>query len=459
MRVKLIVIGIVIFFLSSNSLTSIGQKSNTLEFSNLASSQSLPAGDPYIIMFSNYTDGAGDDNLWAVQLRFDIDLGIIESEFDNKSLPLITDEWVEVKINIDLNNDWMKIYYNDELLHQKAWSAGPENTGNGIVNLSAVNLFSDTSTSVYFDDFVLEEVGKDILWSDNFDIYEDGSPIHGQGGWKGWDNDSNFTAYVSTFRNRSYPKGLEIFRGVDIVREYFGNSSGEFVYSVWMYYPDNFAPSMPEITGPEGGAVDRSYDYSFVSTDPELDDVWYNISWGDGESEEWIGPFESGEEIIFNHSWSQIGEYIIRAKARDVQGLESKLSEPFYVTISNPPSAPEIIGPNKVKKGREYDFTFSSADPDGDEVKYVVDWGDELTDETKYYSSGTRVNISHIWTEKGEFVIKAYAVDINNAESNISTIEVSVPKNKATFFHNNFQNYLFQTFSIYFRMIKNLLGC
>ena len=239
MRAKIVVIGILLFFLSCSSLVGIGIKGNNEAFFDFSSNQILPIGDPYFIMLSDYTDGAGDDNLWAVQLRFDIDLGIVESEFDNKSLPLITDEWVEIRINIDLNNDWMQIYYNDDLLHQKAWSAGPENTGNGITNLSAVNLFSDTQTAVYFDDFVLEEVDEGIIWSDNFDSYEDGSPIHGQGGWKGWDNNPESTAYVSSLKNRSAPNALEISAGADIVRTYFGNYSGEFVYSAWMYFPEN----------------------------------------------------------------------------------------------------------------------------------------------------------------------------------------------------------------------------
>jgi len=459
MKTKIvIVLGILLFFLSCNCLMGISIKRDREAFFDFSSYQILPVGDPYFIMLSDYTDGAGDDNLWALQLRFDIDLGIIESEFDNKSLPLITDEWVEIRINIDLNNDWMKIYYNDELLHQKAWSAGPENNGNGIVNLSAVNLFSDTQTSVFFDDFILEEVGEGVIWYDDFDTYESGSPIHGQGGWKGWDNNSENTGYVNSFKNKSFPNALEISAGADIVHTYFGNYSGEFVYSAWIYFPDNIAPFPPDINGSKGGAVGRSYEYEFVTTDPDLDDVWYNVSWGDGEYEEWFGPFKSGEEVVVSHSWSETGNYIIRAKAKDVKDFESKWSEPFNVIISNPPSAPEIIGPEKIRKDVEYDFTFSSIDPDGDDIKYIVDWGDDKTDETTFYYSGTEVKISHTWTEKGDFIIKAYAVDINNVESNASKIDITVPKNKDSFFQTYLKNYLFRVFPNYFRIIEVIFG-
>ena len=37
-------------------------------------------------VLSDYTDGGGANNIWAVQIRIDADQGIIESEFDEESL-------------------------------------------------------------------------------------------------------------------------------------------------------------------------------------------------------------------------------------------------------------------------------------------------------------------------------------------------------------------------------------
>ena len=34
-------------------------------------------------------------------------------------------------------------------------------------------------------------------WSDDFESYEVGSGLHGQGGWMGWNDDPAFDAYVS----------------------------------------------------------------------------------------------------------------------------------------------------------------------------------------------------------------------------------------------------------------------
>ena len=83
------------------------------------------------------------------------------------------------------------------------------------------------------------------------------------------------------------------------------------------------APETPEIDGPTEGKPDINYDYSFVTTDPENDDVFYYIDWGDGQIEEWIGPYQSGEEITINHSWNEQGTFQIQAKAKDTSQHES----------------------------------------------------------------------------------------------------------------------------------------
>ena len=433
---KFLRIYVLILFFSVSIISGIGvnnisdsELSNAFDIAN----QTLPQGNVYFIMLSDYTDGAGDDNLWAVQLRFDIDQYIVESEFDNKTLPLITDNWVEIRIYIDPGYDWMEVYYNGELLVEKKWSAGPDNEGNGIVNLSAVDLFSDSSKSVYFDDFCLEEIGSGVIWSDNFDSYENGSSIHGQGGWKGWDNNSDCTAYVSSVKSRSPPHSLDIKTPADLVHTYFGNYSGEFNYTVWIYYPENIPPTAPIISGPEGGGVGEFYEYSFVSTDFNLDDLYYFIDWGDGNIEEWVGPYASGEEVTISHLWSEIGEYEIRAKARDISENESDWSEPFDVIISNPPIKPTINGPISGKIGDVYTYFATTTDPDGDQIYYMFDWGDDFNTSWRGpFNSGETGEAKHSWNEQGSYSISVKAKDVYGAESDWSyPLEVTIPRDKA----------------------------
>lgn len=74
-------------------------------------------------------------------------------------------------------------------------------------------------------------------WSDNFDSYANGSALHGQGGWAGWNGDPNATAYVTNLRARSAPHSADIRPTSDIVQEFTGINSGIWIISGWCYVP------------------------------------------------------------------------------------------------------------------------------------------------------------------------------------------------------------------------------
>lgn len=86
---------------------------------------------------------------------------------------------------------------------------------------------------------------------------------------------------------------------------------------------ENEAPYAPTINGVTGGKAGESYGYTLSVHDPDDDNIYFYIEWGDDTSSEWIGPFESDEEIISNHTFIEQGMYTIRAKAKDVYGVES----------------------------------------------------------------------------------------------------------------------------------------
>jgi hypothetical protein len=90
----------------------------------------------------------------------------------------------------------------------------------------------------------------------------------------------------------------------------------------------NEGPGNPEISGPSSGIVGISYDYSFVSIDPDDDDIAeYTIDWGDGTDETITGPFKSGIPQTKSHTWISEGTYTIKAKAKDIFGYESDWGE------------------------------------------------------------------------------------------------------------------------------------
>ncbi|KYK30710.1 MAG: hypothetical protein AYK22_08500 [Thermoplasmatales archaeon SG8-52-3] len=95
-------------------------------------------------------------------------------------------------------------------------------------------------------------------------------------------------------------------------------------------------PNQPLIDGPTEVEIGHEYDFTFITTDPENADVYYYIDWGDGEIEEWTGPYPSGQEITLSHIWLVRGNVTVQAKAKNTYGTESVWSEPYIVTILAP---------------------------------------------------------------------------------------------------------------------------
>ncbi len=112
------------------------------------------SGMTYFIMLSSYDD-TGATDVWAVQVHFDSELGLVESEFAGDQLPLITGQWVQIRCEIDLTADWLQIFYNNVLLSEHAWTDTVQGTGGGSLNIAAVDLFANGATPVYYDDISL----------------------------------------------------------------------------------------------------------------------------------------------------------------------------------------------------------------------------------------------------------------------------------------------------------------
>lgn len=97
----------------------------------------------------------------------------------------------------------------------------------------------------------------------------------------------------------------------------------------------NNPPEKPTITGPQKAKAGNNLEFFISTNDPEEDDVYYCIDWGNGSDEVCIGPFQSGEQIQVNHIWEEKGTYIIKVKAKDIEDAESDYAE---LSISLPRS-------------------------------------------------------------------------------------------------------------------------
>jgi PKD repeat protein len=82
----------------------------------------------------------------------------------------------------------------------------------------------------------------------------------------------------------------------------------------------NLPPNAPIINGPTSGKIGQSYDYTFVAVDPDNDNIYYEINWGDGHVDDWYGPVESNAITTRSHTWSEKGSFTIQARAKDIHG-------------------------------------------------------------------------------------------------------------------------------------------
>jgi hypothetical protein len=84
----------------------------------------------------------------------------------------------------------------------------------------------------------------------------------------------------------------------------------------------------PIINGPTEGIFGNTYEYEIYYFDPEDDDIYYKIYWGDCMVIMADGPYKSGEIVKYRHCWCEIccgpGIYTIMVKAFNKDGYESE---------------------------------------------------------------------------------------------------------------------------------------
>jgi hypothetical protein len=107
-------------------------------------------------------------------------------------------------------------------------------------------------------------------------------------------------------------------------------------------------PSTPEIAGPTSGNVGQSYNFTFLSTDPDGNILYYYVDWGDGQTAAWVGPYTSGQLVTISHVWSKRGTYTVKAKVKDFYAAESdmallKIKMPVSYNIPIPSALERVL--------------------------------------------------------------------------------------------------------------------
>jgi C1A family cysteine protease len=95
---------------------------------------------------------------------------------------------------------------------------------------------------------------------------------------------------------------------------------------IWIQNSNEPSPA-PLVYGKNTHNLGSRYPLEIEGFDPEGNDLYYYIDWGDGTKEEWIGPYNSGEKIKATHIWTKPGAYNVKIKTKDVFDAESKWTE------------------------------------------------------------------------------------------------------------------------------------
>jgi PKD repeat protein len=151
----------------------------------------------------------------------------------------------------------------------------------------------------------------------------------------------------------------------------------------------------------------KSYDY---------DGYLHGWHWDFGD-----GNTSTGE--ITTHNYSTAGTYTVILKVTDDKGkTDSDISTAVVIKPNNPPTVPNVTGPIIGITNVEYLFSIVSTDKDNDKIKYIIDWADGKIDESIFMDSGELFNVTHKWSDPGEYTINVSASD----DDTVSTIDVTI---------------------------------
>ena len=338
---KTIIIGIVILFVGATVIPSISGYNKTKIESEKKHHKILPLNDDFINSYWKFDECSGDTAYDSSGQGYD---GTIHGatwvgggsdcaleydgvddfvNFSDHAEGILFNNTDDLIITFNFTSSGEGIIYSGTA----SWGYNPEFRielcSNGslyfkmMMSFQGINLYSD---GVYNDDthHIVKYYYNGISTAPTATLYVDG------------ELDNSYTHYLHDFENDDFKKAT-MGKHCHTSSDHFDGIIDDFKI---IKYEKGNDQEPPIISGPSRGLPGIELDYSFVTNDPEDDEVWILIDWGDGTEEDWRGPYNSGQEVIISHTYEEEETYQIKAKSMDMWD-DSSWSDPFEVVISS----------------------------------------------------------------------------------------------------------------------------
>jgi len=270
----------------------------------------------------------------------------------------------------------------------------------------------------------------------------------------GWKDDSSITngGYWIVKNSLSEEWGYDGFFNIE-----YGSLNIDKTDINWVEYDqENYSNWVPvaHITGPAQGDTNQQMTFDGSgSIDHEGTIVSYAWDLGDGTT-------TTGAAVT--HTYAQKGIYLVSLTVTDNASNINTQTMWVYIEVENhPPQTPKLTGKMIGKNGTAYRYTFSAIDPDGYDVYFYLNWGDDYwyggaVDWIGPFKSGEKVTLEKTWKVKGNYTIRVKARDPYGAKSDWATLSVSMPAS-ANIPLQWFWERLFERFPNAFPVLRHLL--
>jgi hypothetical protein len=150
----------------------------------------------------------------------------------------------------------------------------------------------------------------------------------------------------------------------------------------------------------------------------------------DGTIISWYWSFGDGTTAngsVVTHAYVTTGTYTVLLTVTDDDGATDTYHTVAHIKLPNrAPLKPTFSGPLEGHRNVSYVFTIVTTDPDNDDVRYTIMWGDGSQNTSPLLKSGQSIETLHQWNSLGFYTVRVFAQDPSNATSEVYEVVMSI---------------------------------